>query len=181
MTKLKTTSCLIGYTLLLSSLAGCLGGFRSHSTMETGPTFDPISFFEGRTRGEGTLDVRGRAARPLGVDGRGTRQLDGSLRLEQTITFGDGVVDKRVWLMSRVDSTHFRATLSDAKGEVTADVNGNVFHLRYLLRRPRVYMEQWLYLQPDGRSASNRAEVTVMGIPWARLTETITRVDEVVR
>lgn len=177
----RTTSRLIVGTLLLASLAGCLGAFPAPPATALAPTFDPIAFFEGRTRGEGTLDVRGRAGRPLRVEGRGARQPDGSFRLDQTITFGDGKVEERVWLMSRLDSTHFRATLSDAKGEVTAESNGSVFHLRYLLRQPRVYMEQWLYLQPDGLSVANRAQVTVLGIPWARLAETITRVDGVAR
>ena len=79
--------------------------------------------------------------------------------------------------MRRVSAGRFTATLSDAKGEVTAESSGNLFHLRYLLRQPAMYMEQWLYLKPDGQSAENLAQVTVMGVPWARLTETITRVD----
>ena len=36
-------------------------------------------------------------------------------------------------------------------------------------------MEQWLYLQPGGHSVLNQAQVTVLGIPYARLSETITR------
>ena len=60
--------------------------------------------------------------------------------------------------------------------EVRAESSGSLFHLRYLLRQPAVYMEQWLYLQPDGRSVANFAQVTVLGVPWVRLSETITRV-----
>lgn len=176
----KTLRLIVG-ALLLTSLAGCLGGFPSAAATVPAPKFDPIAFFEGRTRGEGTFDVRGRAGRPLLVEGRGTRQPGGSFRLHQTISIGDGSVQERVWVMTRLDSTHFRATLSDAKGDVRAELNGNVLHLRYLLRHPRVSMEQWLRLQPDGRSVANRAQVTVFGIPWARLAETITRVDSVVR
>ena len=168
-------------TLLVVSLTGCLATFAPQIDPASEQKFQPMDFFEGPTRGDGTLAVRGQAQRSLRVEGHGTRQSNGSLRLDQTVQFGDGVLEKRVWLISRLDSTHFRATLSDAKGDVTADLNGNVFHLRYLIRRPRVYMEQWLTLQSDGRSVANRAQVTVFGVPWARLTETITRVDSVGR
>ncbi len=113
--------------------------------------------------------------RTLRVDGMGRMEADGSFRLDQTVTFSDGTVETRVWHLRRVDATHFAATLSDAKGEVHAESSGSVFHLRYLLRRPAVYMEQWLYLQPDGRTVANRAEARILGIPWARLAEAITR------
>ena len=168
-------------TLLVLSLTGCLATFAPQIDPASEQKFHPIEFFEGPTRGDGTLAVRGQAQRSLRVEGHGTRQSNGSLRLDQPVQFGDGVLEKRVWLISQLDSTHFRATLSDAKGDVTADLNGNVFHVRYLLRQPRVYMEQWLTLQSDGRSVANRAQVTVFGVPWARLTETITRVDSVAR
>jgi hypothetical protein len=78
----------------------------------------------------------------------------------------------------RTTENEYRATLSDAGGEVRAQTSGNSFHVRYLLRQPLVYMDQWLYLQPDGRTVINRATVTVLGIPWARLDETITRSDQ---
>ncbi len=43
------------------------------------------------------------------------------------------------------------------------------------LGKPAVRMEQWMFVQPDGRSVLNRATVTVLGIPVARLSETIRR------
>ena len=163
--------------VLLAATAGCLADFPSQPARAAEPTFDPTSFFSGRTRGEGTLDLRAGADRSLRVQGIGRPEADGSFRLDQTITFDDGSVETRTWRMRRIRAGHFSATLSDAKGEVSAESSGNLFHLRYLLRQPAVYMEQWLYLQPDGRSAENLAQVTVLGVPWARLTETITRVD----
>jgi hypothetical protein len=123
------------------------------------------------------LDVRLGTDRTVRVDGVGRAEADGRFRLDQTVTFGDGSIETRVWYLRRVDSTHFSATLSDAKGEVRAETNGMRFHLRYLLRHPAVYMEQWLTLSPDGRTVDNQAQVTVLGVPWARLSETITRRD----
>ena len=77
---------------------------------------------------------------------------------------------------SGFDPAQFDATLSDAKGEVHAEINGAMVHLRYLLRHPAIYMEQWLSLNADGCPVDNQAPVTVLGVPWARLSETITRV-----
>jgi len=162
---------------LVLLLGGCLDGFPPRAPQAAQPILDPTQFFAGRTRGEGTLDVRVGADQTLRVDGIGRTGADGRFRLDQTITFGDGSVETRVWFMQRVDSAHLTATLSDATGEVRAETQGNRFHLRYLMRQPLVYMEQWLTLDADGRSVENQAQVTVLGVPWARLSETITRID----
>ena len=161
---------------LLALASGCLAGFPTTPTPQPQPGFDPTVFFAGHTHGEGTLDVRVGSDRTLSVEGIGRTDADGSFRLDQTITYGDGAVETREWHLRRVDAQHYTATLSDAKGDVSAETSGNLFHLRYLLRQPAVYMEQWLYLRPDGRSVDNQAQVTVLGVPWARLAETITRV-----
>ena len=34
-------------------------------------------------------------------------------------------------------------------------------------------VEQWMDLQPDGRTLENRGVLTVLGVPIAHLTETI--------
>lgn len=164
--------------LLLMAASSCLASHPPRPAPTPVPSFDPIVFFAGRTQGVGTLTARFSATRSIRVESTGKTEQDGSFRLDQTVTLGNGSVHTRFWRIRRVDSTHYSATLSDATGDVTADTDGNRFHLRYLLRRPAVYVEQWLYLEPDGRSATNIAQVTVLGIPWARLTETITRVDD---
>ena len=164
-------------TAFFAATGGCLPSFPSRPARTAEPLFDPATFFSGRTHGAGTVEVRWGAVRVFRVEGTGRRAPDGTFRLDQTITFADNTVEARTWRMRRVSAGRFTATLSDAKGEVTAESSGNLFHLRYLLRQPAMYMEQWLYLKPDGQSAENLAQVTVMGVPWARLTETITRVD----
>jgi len=166
---------LISCALLVNS-AGCLAGFAARPASSVEPTFDPTRFFGGRTDGEGTLKVRLGTDRALRVQSRGTTEVDGTFRLDQTITFGDGAVETRTWQLRRIDAQRFTATLSDATGPVSAESNGNLFHLRYRLRRA-VYMEQWLYLRPDRRTIDNRAQITVLGIPWARLSETISRTE----
>lgn len=158
-------------------LGGCLASLPPRAAPAAQPIFDPTQFFAGHTRGDGTLDFRFGASRTVRVAGIGRTQADGRFRLDQTITYGDSSVESRVWFLHRVDATHFTAALSDAKGEVQAETDGTRFHLRYLLRHPAVYMEQWLTLSADGRTVENQAQVTVLGVPWARLAETITRSD----
>ena len=177
MTSLPATARRTLGTILLAMTSGCLTPFPAQPPLAPEPTFDPTTFFAGRTQGEGTLNGRGGSRRTLRVEGLGRHEADGTFRLDQTVTFGDGVVEHRMWRLRRVDAGRYTATLSDAKGEVRAESSGNLFHLRYLLRQPEVYMEQWLYLQSDGRPVLNWAQVTVFGIPWARLSETITRGD----
>lgn len=135
----------------------------------------PEVFFEGRTQGKGTLELATGARRSLRVEGRGHAEADGSFRLDQVVTFDDGAPEKRTWRLVQLDARIYNITLSDAPGPVSAEVTGNRFHVRYRLHNPAIYMEQWLYLQPDGRTALNLATITVLGIPWARLTEEITK------
>lgn len=161
--------------LLLATSTACLAGNPAPPAQGPAPLFDPTVFFAGRTHGEGELHVRAGGSRALRVEGLGRTDADGAFQLDQTVTYADGAVETRTWHMRRVDAGHYAATLSDAKGEVQADASGNLFHLRYLIRQPAVYMEQWLYLAPDGQSVANQAQVTVLGVPWARLAETITR------
>lgn len=162
---------------LLPALSGCLSAPPLHPPASGRPELRPEVFFAGRTRGSGELEERGRAPRAMSVEGFGRVESDGTFRLDQTVTFADGEVRTRTWLMRRVDAHAYTATLSDAAGEVAAETKGNVFHVRYLMRAPAVFMEQWLHLQPDGRSVINFATITVAGVPWARLAEQINRVD----
>lgn len=149
----------------------------SHPGIVELPVLKPEVFFEGRTEGKGTLELLTGKRRSLQVQGRGHAEADGSFRLDQVVTFEDGAIEKRTWRLVRLDARTYTATLSDAAGPVSGEVTGNRLHLRYRLRKPAIYMEQWLYLQPDGRTVLNLATITVLGIPWARLTEEIARTD----
>lgn len=159
----------------LALTAGCLATAPVRPSPRADPAFEPETFFAGHTHGEGTVAMRGRAPQRLRVEGQGSIEADGRFRLEQTLTIGSQAPETRTWRLRRVDARHYTATLSDARGPVVAESDGNRFHLRYQVRRPDVVMEQWLYLQPDGRTVRNFATITVLGVPWVRLAENITR------
>ena len=108
------------------------------------------------------------------VENLGTVESDSTFRLEQKVTFATGAVESRTWHILRRDEHHYSAQLTGAVGDVSAETNGNLFHLRYLVRRPGVYMEQWLYLQRDG-TVLNVGKARILGLVLARISETITR------
>jgi hypothetical protein len=156
-------------------LSGCLHGFRVGETPAREPRFRPEQFFAGATTGDGILSVRGKADRPFHVTSMGHGEGDGTFVLDQTIAYADGGVERRSFRMRPVDEHGYTGSLTGASGPVSARAEGNGFHLRYRLRKPAVTMEQWIYLQPDGRTSLNRGTVRILGVPVAHLSETIAR------
>ncbi|MDQ3170919.1 MAG: DUF3833 family protein [Acidobacteriota bacterium] len=158
-------------------LSGCLGGIGGAETPASAPAFRPEAFFAGATRGEGMLEKRVGADRSFHVSGAGHLEGDGTFVLVQTVTYADGKAgERRVFRLRRVNETEYAGTLTGASGPVWARVDGNAFHVRYKMKRAMA-MEQWIHLQPDGRTALNRATVRLLGMPVARVSETITRQD----
>ena len=137
----------------------------------------PEAFFVGTTRSFGVLETRsGAPSKVFHVEGHGAPQADGAFRLDQTVSFDGQAPQNRTWLLWVSGPHGYRASLSDASGEVVGEAYGSLFHLRYPYRS-FARMEQWLYLQPDGRTVLNEGTVTVAGVVVARLSERITRED----
>ena len=160
---------------LATTIAGCLSPVPSSQLESASPEMRPEVFFLGTTESRGELTHRGRSPRFLRVVSEGRQESNGGFRLDQTFTYDDGAIDRRTWRIRAIDARTYAGTISDASGDLYGQVEGNVFHLRYRLRQPLVYVEQWLYLQSDERTVVNLGEVTVFGIPWARLEERIVR------
>ncbi len=130
----------------------------------TTPEMRPDVFFAGVTSSTGVLENRSGAA-----------LADGSFRLDQTISFDGRPPQTRSWLLRRVDDHRYAGTLTDAAGPVEGEAYGDLFHLRYPMQTPfGGRMEQWLYLQPDGRTVVNEATIRVLGLVVAHLSERIT-------
>lgn len=164
-----------GMSALVVMTSGCVEAFPEPPALRSSAPLDPTVFFDGRTHGEGRIRLRIGADQRVRVDGVGSTASDGRFRLDQRVAREGQDVANRTWLMSRPTPETVVASLSDASGEVRGEVSTGQFHLRYLIRQPAVYMEQWMYLHPDGRTVSNHAEISVLGVTWARLTETIVR------
>lgn len=132
---------------------------------------DPVAFFTGESRGEGTLNpVIGRSV-PIRVESRGTRQGD-TLRLTQVITEGDKPPRTRIWTIRTLPGGGYLGTLTDARGIVSMDLRGPRAYIGYLTPSG-LRIRQQLALQADGRTILNRLEAYKFGFRVATLDETI--------
>jgi hypothetical protein len=138
-------------------------------------SFDPLAFFAGRTEGRATLRIALHRRRAVRVHGVGTPQPDGSLILDQQVEQEGKPATSRRWHLSRVGPGRYAGTLTDAVGPVTAETVGARLHIRYRTKG-KIGIEQWLALGPDGQAADNRLTARKLGVPVARLHETIRRV-----
>lgn len=158
----------------LLALAACISAGDRKELAQSEPVFRPEQFFAGETTGTGTLKVVGRERVTTFVEGTGRLQPDGSLKLRQRITEGNKPPRVRTWMVRPIGGGRYTGTLTDAKGPVEGEVSGNEFHVRY--KGDGTTIEQWLYLQPDGRTVENRLEARKMGATVAELRETIRKV-----
>ncbi|WP_265530508.1 DUF3833 family protein [Sphingomicrobium marinum] len=137
------------------------------------PDFDPIRFFEGATKGEGTLYIIDGSVIPVRVESTGEKSEDGSLQLTQSIREGDKPPRTRSWTLRETGKGEYVAALSDARGTVEAHVEGNRMTIDYKTGSERIH--QVLVLNPDRRTVSNRLDAYKWGLNVARLEETITQ------
>ncbi len=161
--------------MLALAVAGCLPALPRPEVQPV-PAFDAVAFFRGPTAGLGTLTVRTRRPVVVRVESVGTPRPDGGLTLRQSIRRGDGDASERTWELVPDGPGRYSGTLTDADGPVEAWTEGNVLHIRYSMSGG-LSMRQDLTLQPGGDLALNLATVRFWGVPIARLSEQIRRVD----
>jgi hypothetical protein len=158
------------------ALAGCGSASPSPELAAPRPLFRAEQFFAGRTEGRGSLKVMFKDTQQVRVEGIGRAEPDGTLVLDQIVRRGTIKPQKRQWRIRPVGQGRYEGTLTDATGPVRGEVTGNLFHLRYPMKGG-VNAEQWIYLQPDGRTALNRMRITKLGVTVGRLEETIRKID----
>lgn len=167
----------IGWTLP-GMLVACLGVGACVApprvTPAPTPHFDAIAFFAGRTEGKGVLKIALHRSETTLVEGEGHVADDGAILLEQTVRRQGKPATRRRWALRRVGVDRYAGTLSDAAGPVDGRVAGNVLRLRFAMKGG-LRAEQVLVLRRDGRIADNVMIVRKLGVPMARLDETITR------
>ena len=156
---------------LVLTLAASLAGNHLYAQGPQGG-FTPRNGFGGPSQGNGSLRLLLGRPRPFHVDSYGFSRPDGTFQLDQTITFQGRAPMNRTWVMTSVGPNQFAATLTDAAGTVTGRNEGDRTTLRYRYKGPLI-VHQTLQMRPDGRTIDNRGKVTLLGIPIARLQETI--------
>ena len=163
--------------VLAPGLSGCLSAKPMADFAAQTPRMIPEVFFAGSARSWGVLETRaGAPSKTFHVESRGHSEPDGSLRLDQTITFDGEPSRARSWRLRQTGPHAYAASLTDAAGDVLGEAYGPLFHIRYTLKSPPGgTMEQWMYLQADGRTVLNEATIRVAGITVAHLSERISR------
>ena len=162
------------FALPLLALAAC----GHHPGLEfTAPTpaFDAATFFAGETEGVGTLHRVLRRPKQMVVRGTG-RYVDGRLLLTQRILVQDEPPRSRTFDLHRVAPGQWRGTLSDGSGPVTIVSDGNQLHLRYP-DGTGYTVNQFLFLERDGKTAIDRTQVTRLGDDWAKIDATYRHLD----
>lgn len=140
------------------------------------PAKGPEHFFVGRTEGSGTVQIMLSGTHAMTDSGHGRIAADGALVLDQIVREAGKPERKRNWRLVRAGGSKISGTISDARGPVTGEVQGNVIYLRYRSAEgPSV--EQWITLNPDGRTASNRMVFRKFGLKVATVLSTVRRVD----
>ena len=133
-------------------------------------------FFVGTTEGQGSVNVILSGRHAVRDRTRGRRAPDGALILDQIVEEEGRPARRRTWRLARTGGNRITGSITDAQGAVAGEVTGNVFHLRYKMKEgPSV--EQWITIQPGGRSARNRMVFRKFGMKVASVEETIRRVD----
>ena len=138
------------------------------------PSFDPLAFFTGASRGEGTLKVMAKPSVTIRVESQGRPDGKGGIILDQTIREGSKPARQRRWVLRPTSPTTLTGTITDNPGPVSGRLDGNRLVLSYTMKGG-LRAEQVLTPEPGGRSLVNRMMVRKFGIPVARVHEVITK------
>lgn len=164
----------LAWLAMVLMLAGC-AGVDVERYAGTTPRLDIADYFEGQTRAWGMVqDYSGEVQRRFTVDIEGRVEGD-TLTLDERFTYADGETDRRVWTFERRGEGRWEGRASDVEGVVQARQVGHVFHMSYPLevtvdgRDLTFHMDDWMYLQPDGRLI-NRTAMKKFGLTLAEIT-----------
>ena len=156
--------------MTLTALLGFL--FFAQAATASGPE----QFFVGRTEGAGTAHIILSGRHGVRDHSRGRIEPDGALVMDQIVEEEGKPARRRRWRLVRAGRNRITGSLTDARGQVTGEVAGNVITLRYRLAEgPSV--EQRITIHPNGRTAQNHMTFRRFGITVATFEETIRRVD----
>ena len=133
-------------------------------------------FFIGTTEGAGTVTVIMSGSHGMHDRSRGRLEADGALVLEQVVEEDGKPARRRSWRLVRAGGNRVTGTISDVRGAVAGELDGDVLHLRYRMKEgPSV--EQWIKLGSGGRTATNRMVFHHFGLKVATVESVIRKTD----
>lgn len=132
-------------------------------------------FFSGRFEGTGSVHIIFSGRQNIRDVGRG-RMEGNALVIDQIVQQEGTAPRRRHWRLTRVGPNRFTGTITDVRGNVQGEINGNVLHLSYRsVQGP--WVEQVITLNPNGRTALNRMTFRRFGFQVATVESTIRRLD----
>jgi hypothetical protein len=157
----------LGALLLL-----CAASAHAAEPARPQPQLDPLDFFSGEVRGEGTIKVMMKPSKTVRSESRGTPDGKGGMILDQKVYEAGKPVRISRWSLRPTSKTTLTGTVSNALGPVVGRLDGNRLHLKYPMAGG-LAAETYMYLQPDRRTVINRMTVRKWGMVVARIEETI--------
>lgn len=136
--------------------AGC-DSMDVHDYQAERPAMDMLDYFSGEVHASGVVQNRsGKVIRRFTLAMHGAPQPDGSLAIQEELSYLDGGHQTRHWSVRRVDEHHVAATANGIIGVAQGEQYGNALHLVYVLEDDssgkvwRFPVDDWFFLQPDG-------------------------------
>ena len=127
------------------------------------PQLDPLDFFTGETRGEGTIKLVMKPPAAVRAETRGTPDGKGGMTLDQKVYEAGKPVRIRRWVLRPTSKTTLTGTVTDGAGPISGNLSGNRLHLKYMMKGG-LAAETFMYLQPDRRTMRNHMTVPDVGL-----------------
>ncbi|CAH0526482.1 DUF3833 domain-containing protein [Vibrio hippocampi] len=157
-------------TLFVSACSSDIDDYQ-----QTQPSFDLFGYFEGKTLAWGMVqDYTDQQTRRFTVSIIGTIEGD-TLVLEEDFVFDDGELDRRVWVISRLDNGRYVGEADDIVGTAEGIEVGNALHWKYDFNLEvddsshTVTFDDWLYRQ-DEKHLFNLTSIKKWGVEVGRIT-----------
>lgn len=158
--------------LAATTLPACVREPGRKTLAAPAPTFDPASFFAGRTEATGTLHRVLKRPKQVVVHSTG-RVAEDQLLVTQRILVAGEAPELKSWSMRQTRPGRWIGRLTGSTKPVIMQVRGNTLAIRYKLDSG-LTVRQWLYMRPDG-TVESRSVTTKLGTDFARMELTIRR------
>lgn len=163
--------------LILSNfwaLASC-SGIHVESYKDANPKLNLQSYLDGNIRGWGIVqDRRGYVTKKFDFQGNAFWHGD-SGQFNEKITYDNGEVESRIWLLTKLTESSYEARTADVVGKAEIKVAGNAMNWRYVMDVKvdgsvyRLDFDDWMFLMNDGKLI-NRNYFKKFGINVGQLT-----------
>ena len=156
-------------------LTGCANNMKPIDFKDQEPRLIIEDFLSGNVKAWGVLQSRsGKVIRQFSADLDG--KWDGQkLILDEKFNWSDGEVQKRQWIINKVDEHNYTGTAGDVVGVAKGYSYGPAFKFEYVLlvpvkgREMKISFDDWIFKQ-DENIAINRATMKKFGFKVAELT-----------